>query len=78
MGEGNCALSVGMQNPGWLEPEGDGADSPYLTSNPSEECPQADRALCETFHYDYYKTSHLPLQVETHSFEDISPLWPST
>ena len=44
----------------------------YLTTNQSEECPQADHALLN----HYYKTPHYPLQVWTHSFEGISLLCP--
>ena len=45
----------------------------YLTTNPSEECPQADYSLF------YYKTCHHLPQVKTHGFEGIrllSPLLP--
>ena len=43
----------------------------YLTSNPSEECPQADYAL---FNHDH-KAPHYPLQVGTSSFEGVRSLW---
>ena len=40
----------------------------YLTTNPSEECSQAFHDL-----NDYYKTSHCPYQVGTHSFSKQEP-----
>ena len=45
----------------------------YLTTNPSEECPQAYYSLF------YYKTCHYLPQVKTHGFEGVrllSPLLP--
>ena len=42
----------------------------YLTSNPSEECPQADYAL---FNHDH-KAPHYLLQVGTRSFEGVRSL----
>ena len=39
-----------------------------LTTNQSEECPQADHALL----LEYYKTPHYPLPGGTHSLEGIS------
>ena len=43
--------------------------SSYLTTNPSE-------MLITSSLNQYYKTPHYPLQVRTHSFEDVRPLWP--
>ena len=44
----------------------------YLTTNQSEECPQADHPLL----LEHYKTPHYPLQGGTYSLEGISLLWP--
>ena len=43
--------------------------SSYLTTNPSE------MLITPSLNHNY-KTPHYPLQVRTHSFEGISPLWP--
>ena len=42
----------------------------YLTTDQSEEGPQADHALL----LEHCKTPHYPLQGGTHSFEGIRPL----
>ena len=44
-----------------------------LTTNPSEECLEADHAF---FLKHCYRTPHYPLQGGSHGFEGISPLWP--
>ena len=48
-----------------------------LNTNQSKECPWADHSLFGNILTHYSKTSHYPLQVRTHSFEDISPLYPT-
>ena len=42
----------------------------YLTTNPSEECPETDHALV------YYNTSPYVSKVGTDGFEGISPVCP--
>ena len=46
----------------------------YLTTNQSEKCPRTECHALLLGPYD--KSPHCPLQVETHSFEGIDPLWP--
>ena len=63
MGEITDPRMVGTKKLMMLTPD-------YLTSNQSEECPQADYAL---FNHDY-KVPHYPLQAGTRSFEGIRSL----
>ena len=48
-----------------------------LNTKQSKECPWADHSLFGNILTHYSKTSHYPFQVRTHSFEDISPLYPT-
>ena len=43
----------------------------YLTINQAE----AHKLIMPSLNH-YYKIPHYPLQVRTHSFEDMSPPWP--
>ena len=59
-------LPTNTQTPDGLEPE--------VTSPPTSQKIVHKLIMPSLNHY--YKTPHYPLQVETHSFEGISPLWP--
>ena len=69
----NGMLPTGTQTPDQLELEGWWCWL-LLTSPPTNQknVPKLIMPLVN----DYYKTSHYPLQVGTHGFEGISPLWP--
>ena len=57
-------VATSRETPEQLDLKADDAGSYLLTTNPSEECPQAGYPLWTIT----IKTSHYPLQVGTHSF----------
>ena len=73
VGEVNCLLSTSTETPDGLEPEGWWCWLPP-TSPPTNQ--KNVHQLIKPSLNHYYKTSHYPLEVRTHSFEGISPLWP--
>ena len=71
--EVNCMLPTSTETPDRLEGKGWWCWLP-LTSPPTNQKNVHELTMPSLNHY--YKTPHYTLQVGTHSFEGISPLWP--